>query len=58
MLMMMTMTITTATRMMMMWMLMLMLMLAINWPQFYHIIAVATNHNRPLHSIIDPFTFM
>ena len=60
MLMMMTMTMTTATTMMMMRMLMLMLMLmlmAMNWPQFDHIIAVATNHNRPLHCIIDSCTW-
>ena len=52
MLMMMTMTMTTATTMMMMRMLMLMLMLmlmAMNWPQSYHIIAVATNQNRPVY---------
>ena len=39
-------------KMMMMRMLMLMLMLmlmAMNWPQSYHIIAVATNQNRPLY---------
>ena len=60
MLMMIAMTMTTATMMMMMRMLMLMLMLmlmAMNWPQFYHIIAVATNHNRRLHCIIDPCTW-
>jgi len=60
MLMMMTMTMTTATTMMMMRMLMLMLMLmlmAMNWPQSYHIIAVATNQNRPLYCIIDPCTW-
>ena len=60
MLMMMTMAMTTATTMMMMRMLMLMLMLmlmAMNWPQSYHIIAVATNQNRPLYCIIDPCTW-